>query len=224
MSRTSPSRGTRAPRVTRFDVLAPPSKGIATRRRRTRRSSDLAHHRPVQVVLYAAVTVTVDAAPARELLPPDKSGAGTIRAREGVAAVSVVLGARCRGVRTTSSEGGERFVGSLARGSGGRRDRAARPRDRVQGDRQGTGHGERGRSCVALRRFWPFSHTIARSSWRVGGGAPAGRRKTTVSWRTPVRGADTGARRARLTGSPPGVYVKPVTVGIAAAGHACQRR
>ena len=74
--------------------------------------------------------------------PRPRPLAGAIRAGEGVASVSAVLGATCRGYEQQASrEGSGSWDRSLA-ARRGRRDRAARPRDRAQGDRQGTGHGD----------------------------------------------------------------------------------
>jgi hypothetical protein len=39
-----------------------------------------------------------------------------------------------------------------------------------------------------------------------------------------VHGAVTGAKRSRMTRRARGVYVKPVTVAVQAAGHVCQIR
>ncbi len=83
-----------------------------------------------------------------------------------------------------ASRRGERLVDGRSR-RGRSRVRAARPRGRVQGDRQGTGHGDSGRSCAERHRSRPLSNTIARSNWRVRGGALADLRQARVSWRTP---------------------------------------
>ena len=50
--------------------------------------------------------------------------------------------------------------------------------------------------------FRPFPNTIARSSWRVSGGAPVGFPLGQVSWRTPVHGADTDREGPQHTASP----------------------
>ena len=47
------------------------------------------------------------------------------------------------------------------------------------------GHGDGGRSCADLRRPWPLSNNIARSRWRIRGGAPTYRPQSEVDRRTP---------------------------------------
>ena len=103
----------------------------------------------------------------------------------GVASVGAVLGARCRGVRTASTEGGGVVRGIDRSRLEPLRGRAARPRDGLQGDRQGTGHGDNGRSCAYLGRPWPFSIILARLSWRVRGGASIYCPQRQVDRRTP---------------------------------------
>ena len=131
--------------------------------------------------------------------PPDSLPRGTLWGGPARNNVSVrrkddVPSSRCDGrvqragrrrVRTASIEGrgggscdGRSRLGRLG-------DRAARPRDRVQGDRQGTGHGDGGRSCADLGQLWPFSNIPARSSWRIGGGLSVDPRITQVSGHTP---------------------------------------
>ena len=94
--------------------------------------------------------------------------------------------APCWGKQQASREG---VVGGIDRSWLGRLgERAARPRDRLPGDRKlrATETWEIVRespSVVALL------DTIARSSWRVRGGAPVGFRLAQVSWRTPSRTA-----------------------------------
>ena len=67
--------------------------------------------------------------------------------------------------------------------------------------RQGAARERAGRSWVVdLRRFWPFSNIIARSSWRVRRGVVVSFRVAQVSGHTPRgHGAVTGAKRSRMT-------------------------
>ena len=137
------------------------------------------------------VVVDKPSSPVRERrTPPAAAGSGPfssrrdalIRVQSGMASV----GAGCRGFKQRALREGEWFVGWIAVRSGGRGDRAASPREQVQRDRQGTGHGDRGRSCVNPGRFWPFSNTVARSSWRVRGGVSADPGIAEVSGHTPT--------------------------------------
>ena len=114
-------------------------------------------------------------------------------------------------------------VGWIARGSGGG---AARPRGRVQGDRQGTGHGDgwvivRGSRSVLARLDHHRAVELARR-WGCASGLPPGA--------TQLAHPPTCTARSRApndhgkTESAQGVCVKPVTSVSLQQRHACQSR